>query len=132
MAIAAMRSLILTWIVIIFVGRNSSADVHNIGISTIFVAPALLPESPLASPLAALSPDINYLFPTMGGPTFSPVDSLLPTILSSPSAPNPDSLAAPSPSMASSSLGLPAFSGAAPASTKHQFPVMLACWVLQL
>ncbi|CAL5208943.1 unnamed protein product [Lathyrus oleraceus] len=45
-------------------------------------------EAPLFSP--TLSPDMEPLFPSPGRTAFSPSDSSLPTIPSSPSPPNPD------------------------------------------
>ncbi|KAJ7972885.1 classical arabinogalactan protein 26-like [Quillaja saponaria] len=68
-------------------------------ISTISAAPAILPSAPVASP--ALSPDIAPLFPSPGGVAFSPSESSsLPIIPSSPSPPNPDSIAAGGPGLA--------------------------------
>ncbi|XP_019426625.1 PREDICTED: classical arabinogalactan protein 26 [Lupinus angustifolius] len=64
------------------------ASIQNMHVSTISAAPTVLSNAPLASP--TLSPDIEPLFPTPGGDVFSPSESSLPTIPSSPSPPNID------------------------------------------
>ncbi|KAE9611517.1 hypothetical protein Lalb_Chr06g0163321 [Lupinus albus] len=64
----------------------SSASLQNMHVST--PPTMLLPGSPLASP--TLSPDIEPLFPTPGRAAFSPSESSLPTIPSTPSPPNSD------------------------------------------
>lgn len=64
------------------------ASAKTMHVSTISAAPTILPEAPLFSP--AMSPDMEPLFPSPGGVAYSPSDSSLPTIPSSPSPPNPD------------------------------------------
>lgn len=69
--------------------------------STISAAPALLPDpiSPSSSPPPSLSPEINPVFPSPGGPQLAPSDST-PLIPSSPSPPNPDEYASEGPGAA--------------------------------
>ncbi|PIM98978.1 hypothetical protein CDL12_28532 [Handroanthus impetiginosus] len=80
----------------------------NLPSSTISAAPALLPNpvAPSSSPTPALSPDITPLFPSPGRPELSPSDASLPIIPSSPSPPNPDTIAALGPGSAFAPSGL--------------------------
>ncbi|KAL2323610.1 hypothetical protein Fmac_027989 [Flemingia macrophylla] len=65
------------------------ASRQNVLVSTISAAPTTLPGAPVYfSP--TMSPDIEPLFPTPGGAAYSPSESTIPTITSSPSPPNPD------------------------------------------
>ncbi|KAK8711547.1 hypothetical protein V6N13_146828 [Hibiscus sabdariffa] len=78
----------------------SSSPLH-VQYSAISAAPAFLPTAPLPSS-PSLSPDIEPLLPTPKGmaPAPAPADSLFPTIPSSPSPPDPDSVLAPGPAFA--------------------------------
>ncbi|KAK8588262.1 hypothetical protein V6N13_087202 [Hibiscus sabdariffa] len=80
----------------------SSSPLH-VHYSAISAAPAFLPTAPLSSS-PSLSPDIEPLLPTPKGmapaPAPAPADSLFPTIPSSPSPPDPDSVLAPGPAFA--------------------------------
>ncbi|KAE9618472.1 hypothetical protein Lalb_Chr02g0143101 [Lupinus albus] len=93
------------------------ASMQNMHVSTISAAPAMLSDAPLA-----LSPDIEPLFPTPGGAAFSPSESSLPTIPSSPSPPNidvfgnpgsvsafPPSVSTPAPAPVSKGASLPLY-----------------------
>ncbi|XP_019439171.1 PREDICTED: classical arabinogalactan protein 25-like [Lupinus angustifolius] len=85
----------------------SSASLQNMHVSTISTGPTL-------------SPDIEPLFPTPSGVAFSPSESSLPTIPSSPSPPNSDAnkgsiavfppyVSIPAPAPASKGASLPVF-----------------------
>ncbi|XP_059630426.1 classical arabinogalactan protein 25 [Cornus florida] len=77
---------------------------------TVSAVPAESPNPPL-SPFTELSPDISPLLPSSGGAVPSPTGSIMPTIPSNPSPPNPDELVNLGPGSAISPSGsLPASS----------------------
>lgn len=99
---------------------------QNMHVSTISAAPTTLPGAPLFSP--TLSPDIEPLFPTPGGAAYSPSDSSLPTIPSSPSPPDPDPFGHPGPVLAFP----PSESMPASAPSSHGASLLPLCSILHL
>ncbi|XP_058210338.1 classical arabinogalactan protein 26-like [Rhododendron vialii] len=73
--------------------------------SSISAAPAVLPGPPLSPPYTELSPDITPRLPSPGGELPSPTGSLIPTIPSNQSPPNPDEVAIVGPDSAISPSG---------------------------
>ncbi|KAL7151287.1 hypothetical protein ABFS83_04G020900 [Erythranthe nasuta] len=98
--------VITTTFIAILSSTLATSKESNLPSSTISAAPALLPDPGSPLPAPALSPDMYPDFPSPGGSGLSPAESSVPLIPSSPSPPNPDSIASPEPAFALSPLGV--------------------------